>query len=446
MPVAVVDGGSHTTKVGLAGEALPWAVLPSSYGEVVEAAAGGAPRARRYWGRAGLERQRGPLTVGNPYGEEGQVRDFELWAELAASGIAAARLGTVDTIVVTERPWAAEWHSKRLVDALFNHLADTTRVAVVKQPSAAAVQRGAENCLIVDAGHSQTTVSPVFGAATVSPAVVRTRYGAKTLTEDLGGLVRGRGVPITPRFLLEKHATAADGATHVAPNNAEALATNPALHAAQAFQPFPPPTYSKMRYWSDEIVHELKCALLHVDLGGGGQTAQKDARQMYVLPDMTALEFFGETGVLAQSIFSGSGRKEGVGRNIVEVDSVETGELRLRAPACGLAEMACLAAKNLDPVTRALLLSDPLSPVGGGALVPNFTGRLRIDMHKELAARGFVVDEFRASQKHMLSDTQKLFAAWTGASIIGSWEDLPRHSVTRSEWHDQGSSYSLQRW
>ncbi|KAJ9461575.1 hypothetical protein DIPPA_19895 [Diplonema papillatum] len=166
MPVAVVDGGSHTTKVGLAGEALPWAVLPSSYGEVVEAAAGGAPRARRYWGRAGLERQRGPLTVGNPYGEEGQVRDFELWAELAASGIAAARLGTVDTIVVTERPWAAEWHSERLVDALFNHLADTTRVAVVKQPSAGA---GAENCLIVDAGHSQTTVSPVFGAASVPP-------------------------------------------------------------------------------------------------------------------------------------------------------------------------------------------------------------------------------------------------------------------------------------
>ncbi|KAG5468837.1 hypothetical protein CUR178_01673 [Leishmania enriettii] len=287
------------------------------------------------------------------------------------------------------------WHERTdVMEALFQLILETpglTTALYAMRPSVGwTFASGAASSIVLDVGHSHTTVTAVLDGYALRHSVDTIPVGGDAITTQYSEL-------------LCTHRTAV-------------LSAAPALSHSTAQE----------IHWRDWVA-DVKLCLAHVLPSQGGAngaasaggkesapTAGKGAAvrsaEELQAPDGTRVDLDERTAALPFEVFfstAGDGK-----RNV--------------------AALVALCKRRMDPEWQ--LHTVPHLLAGAGSLVPGFRDR----MLEELKAQDS--SYFRYEQGRALNVTQTADGAWVGASMASSSSSFEPLWVTRGEWAEEGAS------
>ena len=453
MPV-VVDIGGHRARVGLSGEERPRVSCPTSFSVTDD----GGPRRRRY-GHAGLSISSAPVGISNPLHVttdqqpqlRGCVSDYSAWVELLqhGTGLLAVPEEDCEDVVVLQKSYASEVNAKEaatLAEHIFETLPATRRVAFVKSAAAVSAGAGQSEALVIEAGHTATSVAAVVGGRVLPGGVLRCPYAGHAASQDVDEALRALKLTAQPRYFFER-SLAPTGELRVHLHDKYAMGHGSLVQ------------YTRKEYWAEDSCRELKETLCSVSFDPGARAATRgseasgvgvSAVARYVLPDGNVAKFNTELVTLGSVLFepytslppgavSSTFYTNLCQEHLVPVSRDGTG-LCYRRPKHSVAQMLVASALYVD---RASLEASKIFTVGGHSLLPFFSKRLRFDTLHLLdkvssgvlpaASKVGIAESFEEC-----TDTQALFAPFTGGSLLGEWSGLDAMYVSREQFADEG--------
>ena len=424
MSSVAVDVGSFTTKIGYCGDELPSARIHSTY-SVNE-------KGDRKYGWQGLAEVGDAIAIRNPFEPQqpdGMVNDLPAYCSLINEGLTRLKLknNSPGELIISVSPWFSSSQIQQMMDSVFEFFNESQlqKITFLRSPSACVISIGKPQGMIIEVGHSFSSVSAVFDNKTITESVVKCPYAGKHITSDFGTVMQAKGRQVSPRYQLEKYY----GNMHQLVM--KKLDNTPGLQG-----------YGRFLFWKDEILREVKEALLEVPSSNADGVGK---RRIYCLPDGCEVDLSGENRVIGNVFFKKfSESPDWSTHNSHDIEALREPEgLLLHRPAIPLSEMVMLSSKSIGEVSRTILLNGLLVACGGTTLATNFVPRLSADVYTTLSSIGVVIPD-NSRVLIPLTDTQKLFASWKGCSLLGEYSQ--RATVSRSSWNDNGLFTNIDCW
>lgn len=175
----VLDAGSHTTRIGYAGDDYPKVIVPSSYAKTEDN--------KKIFGH-GMEFPRSNQEI-IPIMRDSLIQDWDGAIEQYRHYFDT--LLKVDyqeqPILITEPVWTDKEYRQKLVETFYEQF-KFPALYLARTPTCVSFQQGRSSCLVVDIGHDSASVTPVVDGICLLRNSMKTNYSGQFLNDHIKNL------------------------------------------------------------------------------------------------------------------------------------------------------------------------------------------------------------------------------------------------------------------
>ncbi|KAH9007086.1 actin-like protein Arp4p [Lactarius hatsudake] len=421
----VLDIGSSTLRAGYAGDDTPKAIIPTSYGFVpvtrdadvsmTEAGAETEPAPPREESKLYIGQQHGPsvwredMQIGNPM-SEGLITDFKPVSSLIRHALKdVLRCKPEDhPILVTEPAWNTPANRERMAEIMFEEF-QVPAFYIANTGVLNAFAAGKGSALVIDIGHSTTSVTPVVDGFVLRKGLVHSALPQLVHAHAKHTLITASHNH--PPIQLFSHQLIANK-TPVEPG------TMPRFTVRE--DRFSKTTPSLASYYENREVEEWIQSVAGVlDQGWNDQAAAQRPARHYEFPTGFNTYFGPERFQVGELFFAHS-------RDLVASNP----HLPRTIPA-----LISQALTACDPDMRQVLMGNVVL-AGGGSLLAGFGERLSNEL-----VRNFPHVKIHAPG----NPTERKYGGWLGGSILASLGTFHQLWISKEEWQEHGKPIVAQR-
>ncbi|KAH9050063.1 actin-like protein Arp4p [Lactarius hengduanensis] len=421
----VLDIGSSTLRAGYAGDDTPKAIIPTSYGFVpvtrdadvsmTEAGAETEPAPPREESKLYIGQQHGPsvwredMQIGNPM-SEGLITDFNSVPSLIRHALKdVLRCKPEDhPILVTEPAWNSPANRERMAEIMFEEF-QVPAFYIANTGVLNAFAAGKGSALVIDIGHSTTSVTPVVDGFVLRKGLVHSALPQLVHAHAKHTLITASHNH--PPIQLFSHQLIANK-TPVEPG------TMPRFTVRE--DRFSKTTPSLASYYENREVEEWIQSVAGVlDQGWNDQAAAQRPARHYEFPTGFNTYFGPERFQVGELFFAHS-------RDLVASNP----HLPRTIPA-----LISQALTACDPDMRQVLMGNVVL-AGGGSLLAGFGERLNNEL-----VRNFPHVKIHAPG----NPTERRYGGWLGGSILASLGTFHQLWISKEEWQEHGKPIVAQR-
>lgn len=175
----VLTPGSHTTRIGYAGDDFPKIITESHYAT--------DNSGTRIFGES-INVPRLNYDI-KPILADSTIIDWDAALDQYTHFFDMMKIDQQDQpILITEPIWTDSTYRKTLIENFYENF-QFPALYLAKTPTCVSFQQGRPNCLVVDLGHDTTSVTPVVDGISLIKHSVRTHYGGKFLNDQIKDLL-----------------------------------------------------------------------------------------------------------------------------------------------------------------------------------------------------------------------------------------------------------------
>lgn len=394
----VIDVGTHSTKVGHAGEDTP-RELPSFVG-IGSGAGDTSERGQSMKYQIGLEsllHRKDGVEVVSPF-EDGIVSNWEAMEQLMLYSInRVLRVPSSEhPLIVTEPAFNTNACREKMMELCFEKI-NCPAFFLAKTPVLAGFAAGRATGLMVESGGGFTVAAPVYDGYLLKQGLVTSKLAGDRLTKEMGTLLAEQNAVIHPHFELQK--SKSDEAPVIPTPVVEYPGTTSsfrALHVNRVLQD----------------IKESHCRVAELPWAHGDEVT---ATIKHELPDRSQVEIGPQIFSIPEIIFNPRLLR----------DQEEAAQYK------GVQEMIHDSINACDVDIRKELFQGILLS-GGNTIFYGYVGRL----NKELSV-------LCPSQKVKVlvsnHTVERKFGPWIGGSILGSLGSFNKMWVSKAEYEESGS-------
>ncbi|KJH40371.1 Actin [Dictyocaulus viviparus] len=402
----VFDAGSHSLRVGFAGEEYPKGDIPS-FVAVQETEADedvdmdGGPESNNvkkkrnvFIGTTKIVVPRKNTTI--------HVEDWEMFENLLDHSYSEILHSEAQyhPALFTESAWNEKSKRERLTEIMFEKY-NIPAFFLCKNAVLTAFANGRTSGLVVDSGATQTSAIPVYDGYAVTHAVVRSSIGGDIICEQLQLMLNEQNIDLVPVYKI-------GGKEEVNENEPPRWSIRKNL---------PEVTDSYDKYMRKQILEDMAISILQLcDTPLDAEYAEKLPSAPYSFPNGFTKEFLAERIKIPESLFDLKYL-----RNVPAVQSTLLNVTQIATTAAGMCDI------DIRPT-----LYSGLMVTGGNSLILGFTERLNHD----LAHKCPPTIKLRVSAAP--TPMERRFGAWIGGSILGSLGSFQQMWIAKSEFEETG--------
>ncbi|KAI9448293.1 actin-like protein Arp4p [Lactarius indigo] len=421
----VLDIGSSTLRAGYAGDDTPKAIIPTSYGFVpvtrdadvpmTEAGVETEPALPREESKLYIGQQHGPsvwredMQIGNPM-SEGLITDFNPVPSLIRHALKdVLRCKPEDhPILVTEPAWNTPVNRERMAEIMFEEF-QVPAFYIANTGVLNAFAAGKGSALVIDIGHSTTSVTPVVDGFVLRKGLVHSALPQLVHAHAKHTLITASHNH--PPIQLFSHQLIANK-TPVEPGTMPRFAVREDRLSKT--------TPSLASYYENREVEEWIQSVAGVlDQGWNDQAAAQRPARHYEFPTGFNTYFGPERFQVGELFFAHS-------RDLVASNP----HLPRTIPA-----LISQALTACDPDMRQVLMGNVVL-AGGGSLLAGFGERLNNEL-----VRNFPHVKIHAPG----NPTERRYGGWLGGSILASLGTFHQLWISKEEWQEHGKPIVAQR-
>eukprot|EP00041_Stephanoeca_diplocostata_P021767 m.513680 g.513680 ORF g.513680 m.513680 type:complete len:485 (+) comp21906_c1_seq14:131-1585(+) len=463
----VFDIGSHTTKVGYAGEDTPKAVFPTAVGCIrktksksdttsqkdgdtamdVDDDKSEEPEFEYIVGSNELSRHRPGMEIRSPLNSDGLVEDWTLMEKLIdyIYNKALCADPKEHPLMISEIAWNTRNRRERLAELLFEKY-NVPAIYMCKGPVLTAFASGRSTALVVEGGAASMAVTPVYDGYVLTNGIARSRYGGHALTRVFRDILeKQRKISIVPTFEIQSKSAVSEG--------------EPAKFVRRKLDNT---TDSFASHMIDDVVRDFEAHVARVsDRAFHEETLASLPMTMYEFPNGFNESFGVERYQGAEMLFNpkkfGGARPSGSENGTNTSTPASDGEVRVQmsvegedgddsdgedATMAGVAgvtlgvhELVRKSIHSCDIDIHASLLGQ-IIVAGGTTLINGFTERLESELNGVLQPQ----TRFKILSSGLGQKSDRMFAAWVGGSILASLGTFQQLWVSRMEYDQLGKA------
>ncbi|KAH9390516.1 Actin-like 6A [Tyrophagus putrescentiae] len=447
----VMDIGSHSIKVGYAGEDSPRSEISNIIAvhdkEVGDGGSSTIKERRYYIDPTEVMVPRGGQEA-KTFFNQGVIEDFDLLDRMMQYIYARHVISKSEDhpLLVSEVVWNTKASRERFAELMFERY-HVPALYVAPAPMLVAFSTGRPTALVFDSGAYHTTAVPVVDGHVLAKCMVKTRYAGDYVTGLAYRSLVERGVEVNPYYLVKSKEAVPPGA----PPNFVRRQLPPGFSSTGA--PLGAGTWhnymtrmevanykhSVLRVAAEEYDREEVTAELAKAKGGRDQAV---TTAQYHFPDGFNLELSVDEQYQLLEPFFNKEMKPKVAGTAVEAEASQGGSGShapaslmdtLKNPALTYQEIVLQSVAKADIDVRPALLNS-IVLAGGNTLFPGFTDRLT----NELAAEAPQNYKFKVVANN--TPTERKYGAWIGGSILASLGTFQQLWVSKTEYEEFGKS------
>ncbi|VDD89842.1 unnamed protein product [Enterobius vermicularis] len=406
----VFDAGSHTFRVGFAGEEYPKGDIPSQVGvqELVDQVDSSvdqvaAPKKSRnyYIGSTHIGVPRPNMEIAT-YLKTFLVEDWDIFERLV--DFSYRRVLNAESqyqpVLCTEPAWNISPKREKLIELMFEKY-NVPAFYLIKNAVLACFANGRTAGLIVDSGASQTSAVPVYDGYCVNRGVVRSPLGGDLIAEQCRLMCEEQGIEVVPAYKIASKAVVNEGEKPVWTQKKNLP------EVTKSFE-----NYMKKQVLEDLASTVLQCCDTPIDV----EFAEKLPSSPFCFPCGFSKEFQAERIKIPEGLFDLNYLKNVNKEALMSVSQIAV-------TSCGMCDI------DMRPS-----LYSGLVVTGGNSFLMGFTERLNHD----LAHKCPPTIKLRVSAAP--SSMERRFGAWIGGSILASLGTFQQMWISRSEYDDTGKN------
>ncbi|EYC43788.1 hypothetical protein Y032_0481g2268 [Ancylostoma ceylanicum] len=410
----VFDAGSHSFRVGFAGEEYPKGDIPSyvAVQEVepdgdVEMKEGAEPdknikkKRNIFIGTTKIIVPRAKTTIQN-FMKDGMIEDWDMFENLLDYSYNEVLHSEAQyhPALFTESAWNDKAKRERLTELMFEKY-NIPAFFLCKNAVLTAFANGRTSGLVVDSGATHTSAVPVYDGYAVTHAVVRSPIGGDVISEQLQYMLDEQNIEVVPTYKI-------GGKEEVNENEAPRWTKKKNL---------PEVTESYDKFMKKQILEDMAISILQLcDTPLDAEYAEKLPSAPYSFPNGFTKEFLAERIKVPEGLFDLKYL-----RNIPASQSTLLNVTQIATTAAGMCDI------DIRPT-----LYSGLMVTGGNSLILGFTERLNHD----LAHKCPPTIKLRVSAAP--TPMERRFGAWIGGSILGSLGSFQQMWIAKSEYDETG--------
>lgn len=409
------DAGSHTFRVGFAGDEYPKGDIPS-YVAIQEPEPDADIEMKENEEQKNVKKERkvfigtNLITVAKPrttlenFMKDGMIENWEIFENLLDYSYQYILRSEAQyhPALFTESAWNDKAKRERLTELMFEKY-NVPAFFLCKNAVLTAFANGRTSGLVVDSGATQTSAVPVYDGYAVSHAVVRSPIGGDVICEQLQYMLDEQNIEVVPIYKIA-------GKEEVSENETPRWTKRKRL---------PEVTESYDKFMKKQVLEDMAASILQLcDTPLDAEYAEKLPSAPYSFPNGFTKEFLAERIKVPESLFDLKYL-----RNMPVTQSSLLNVTQIAATAAGMCDI------DIRPT-----LYSGLMVTGGNSLILGFTERLNHD----LAHKCPPTIKLRVSAAP--TPMERRFGAWIGGSILGSLGSFQQMWIAKSEYDETGRS------
>ncbi|TKR80963.1 hypothetical protein L596_014927 [Steinernema carpocapsae] len=406
----VFDVGSHSFRVGYAGEEFPKADVSSYAGvraliDSVDTTVDGPARPKKneyFIGEVAVTVPRKETEV-TTFLKDGLIQDWDLfegYMDYMYNKVLFAE-SKYHSALFSEPAWNTKECREKLAELMFEKY-DVPAFYVMKNAVLTVFANGRTSGLVLDSGASQTSAIPVHDGHCIMQAVVKAPMGGDVIVDQCFDMLRRYNIDVVPTYKIGSK-------NEVNENEAPVWTLKKNLPAV---------TESYDRCMKKRVVEDLAASVLQIsDSPIDIEHAEKLPSSPYCFPCGLKKEFHADRVKAPEGLFD---------LNYLTCRSPEVKQTLL-----SVAQIASMSAGMCDIDIRPSLYSSVMV-TGGNSYLMGFTERLNHD----LAHKCPPTIKLRVSSLPTL--VERRFSAWIGGSIVGSLGTFQQMWISKSEYGESG--------
>ncbi|KAK0429192.1 hypothetical protein QR680_011243 [Steinernema hermaphroditum] len=406
----VFDAGSHTFRVGYAGEEFPKADVSSYAGiralldsvdTTVDAPA--RPKKNEYFiGEPFVTVPRVNTEVAT-FMKDGLIHDwdlFEAYVDYMYNKVLFTE-SKYHAALFSEPAWNTKECREKLTELMFEKY-NVPAFYVVKNAVLTVFASGRTSGLVLDSGASQTSAVPVYDGYCINHAVVHSPMGGDVVVDQCFDMLRRYNIDVVPTYKIASKSEV---------NENDAPIWTPKKNLPQV-------TESYDRYMKKRVVEDLAASVLQIsDAPIDIDHAEKLPSSPYCFPCGLKKEFHADRVKAPEGIF--------------DLSYLTCRTPEMKSQLLSVAQVASMSAGMCDIDIRPSLFSSVMV-TGGNSYLMGFTERLNHD----LAHKCPPTIKLRVTSSPTLMERR--FSAWIGGSIVGSLGMFQQMWISKQEYGETG--------
>jgi actin-like protein 6A len=280
----VVDIGTHTTRLGYAGEDQPQSISSSNFGVIQD---GSDRNGQVITSEPSIDFPRKLFDIQSIVNTDGFITDFDRFESYLEDKLSEnLHLGIGDSpLLFTEPNEHNKDHRLKLAEIMFEKC-NIPCMFICKNAVLSSFACGKSTCLVLDSGHNTTYAAPVFEGYILHNSTLKYNIGGKFINDRLVEYLQNKNIPLNPRYAFEK--TTEGENTRVTLKEIDGI------------------TDSYRNYHVEKIIRLFKQeASLICELPIADKKMENIKHYEYELPDGYKVEIGGERCLFSEAFFSG---------------------------------------------------------------------------------------------------------------------------------------------
>lgn len=437
----ILDPGTHSTRIGYAGEDAPRMVLPSFYGEYKDKEG----ELKKVFDENMMNTPRGGDFTVKPILKDSIVQDWDLAVEQWLYSFDELKVSfDSQPLLMTEPVWNTKKNKVGSFEAAFEYFKFPAFFAV-KNPTSISFAHGRPNCLVVEVGHDITTLTPVIDGLCLIKSTLKTHYAGAFIDQQLRQLLAKQNTEIIPTYKVKSKIPSVE-APNWEPKNFD-------FEITESFDEFQ----------KNRVLNEMKETLLQVSKKSEAEKENEEDEsnaRYFEFPNGLSVNFSDKRFKIANSLFEPSEVDEPVKgfetaengefefkeeHNIKndykpirrvrkETDEVEDGaqtNKNVKSPDYrGLSELITSVLSTLDVDLKAQVANNIIL-TGATSLIPGLTERLQNDLN--------LMNPSIKIRIHATGNTyERKYSSFIGSSILASLGTFHQLWVSKQEYEEVG--------
>ncbi|KAI8969917.1 actin family [Mycotypha africana] len=407
----VFDMGSTSFRVGFAGEDVPKATFPTSYG---------IDKDNNYYiGENKINTWRPDMEIKNPM-EDGLVKDWDaveyLWK--AAYNDMLRVDSSQHPLLCTEPAWNTPENREKMMQLAFEKF-DVPAFYVSKDAVLTAFSVGRATGLVLDSGGDVTSAVPVYDGYVLKKGILHQPIGGNLLTQQIKDhLKTDLNYEVTPLYKIASKKTVSSG-------------QSPQIQLRDR----PNTTKSFDDFQISKIIHEYKESVSQIsEIPYDENIMSQRPQKPFEFPDGYNNTFGAERYRVPEIMFN---------PQHVRLPPVEPGKETEPIPglnvtrsqiqhSAGVSQLVFNSINACDIDLRPLLFNNVIV-AGGNTLFPGFTERLSNDLPAMAPGSKVKVHGFN-------TQVERKSSSWLGGSILASLGTFNQLWISKKEYEEVGPS------
>uniref|UniRef100_A0A5S6QEU3 Actin-like protein 6A n=1 Tax=Trichuris muris TaxID=70415 RepID=A0A5S6QEU3_TRIMR len=416
----VFDAGSHTIRVGFAGDDAPKIDLPAFVGvgprpenppEKGESC-GYIPfqhlgeNGTYYIGTIPIHFPREDVEMATAL-HDSMIEDWDMF-EGILQFVYDYYIGNSSefSALFTEPAWNRRDKREQLAELMFEKFGSPA-FFLAKSAVLAAYAHGRTSALVVDSGASQTYAVAVLDGYCIPATIARSPLAGDFISTSCLQYLQSANIEVVPKYMIKSKESCDGGKQAVWKKKSDLPKVTQSFHNCMV----------------KEAIDDLKaCALQVSDTALETELVEKYPRVHYEFPNGTGVDLGKERFEITETLFDTSFIKPGM----------------LTSPALSISSVISTSINLCDNENRASLYGAVLV-TGGNSLLSGFTERLNYEINQRLTSN------VKVKLLHAPSTLERRFGAWTGGSILGSLPAFQKMWISKQEYEESGRGIVIKK-